>query len=131
MANKGIENITPMSERSVEEARECGRKGGIASGEARRRKKTAKEAVRTLLALGVTDDKAKQKLKQLGIDDEDMTNVMAASVAVLGRAMKGDYKAYNSLLEVAGEKVQEVKINVPVDDAVKEMEDYFAEKANT
>ena len=131
MANKGIENLITGKERTKEELREITRKGGIASGEARRRKKTAKEVVSTLLNLGLTDEKAKRKLKALGIEDEDMTNIMASSVAVMAKAMKGDYKAYNALLEVAGEKVQEVKINAPVDDAVKEMEEYFEQKRNS
>lgn len=41
MANE--QNLIPNSKRSPSEARENGRKGGIASGEARRRKKTLRE----------------------------------------------------------------------------------------
>ena len=37
------EDLIPFSERSVDEAKELGRKGGIASGEARRRKKAMRE----------------------------------------------------------------------------------------
>lgn len=45
-------NLIPNSERTSEELRENGRKGGIASGEARREKKLAKQIV-----LEILDDK--------------------------------------------------------------------------
>ena len=41
--NKGAENLIPTNQRSKEEARELGRKGGIASGIARRERKTLKD----------------------------------------------------------------------------------------
>lgn len=44
-------NLIPNTERTPEELREMGRKGGIASGKARRRKKQLKEVVEIL-----TDD---------------------------------------------------------------------------
>ena len=43
MANE--ENLIPMNERSKSEVRELGRKGGIASGEKRREKKTLREII--------------------------------------------------------------------------------------
>lgn len=43
------ENLKPFSERSKEEARDMGRKGGKASGEARRAKKTLADAIRAVL----------------------------------------------------------------------------------
>ncbi len=49
MVNKGQENLIPFSERSEEEARELGRKGGIASGEARREKATMLSTLEKLL----------------------------------------------------------------------------------
>lgn len=42
-------NIIPNSERTPEERREIARKGGIASGEARRAKKTLADAIRAVL----------------------------------------------------------------------------------
>ena len=36
IANKGIENLKPVTKRSKEEAREISKKGGIRSGEVRR-----------------------------------------------------------------------------------------------
>ena len=58
-------NLIPQSERTKEEQREIARKGDIASGKARRRKKLIKEQLELLLSLPLKDENAKKKLKQL------------------------------------------------------------------
>lgn len=107
---------------SVEKARENGRKGGIASGESKRRKKTAKEVVNMILNLKTTNTDLQEKMREMGIEEDEMTNIASMSVAVMEKAMGGDYRSYNSLLEVAGEKVQEIKINTAIDDKVQKLE---------
>lgn len=47
MTNKT--NLIPNSERSPEELREMGRKGGIASGKSRRKKKRIQEEVKLII----------------------------------------------------------------------------------
>lgn len=47
--NGGVNNLIPMNTRSKEEASELGRKGGIASGKARREKATMKKTLEMLL----------------------------------------------------------------------------------
>ena len=47
--NKGHENLIPFSERSKDEAREKGRKGGIASGKTRREKANMRKLIETFL----------------------------------------------------------------------------------
>lgn len=49
MANKGQDNLIPMNERSEDEARELGQKGGIRSGEVRREKATMKKTLEMIL----------------------------------------------------------------------------------
>lgn len=49
MANDTIDNLIPQSERTKEEQREIARQGGIASGEARRRKRDLRQALEMLL----------------------------------------------------------------------------------
>lgn len=46
----GEENLIPFNERTEDEQRELARKGGIASGEARRRKKAFKDLFEQILA---------------------------------------------------------------------------------
>lgn len=44
-------NLIPMSQRSHEERREIGRRGGIKSGEARRRKKQIREIAEMIASM--------------------------------------------------------------------------------
>ena len=76
MANE--ENLIPFG--SAEEARESGRKGGIASGVARRRKRSLKESADLFLSLPVADQKQWNKIAKQGVDPEDVDNQMAIIV---------------------------------------------------
>ena len=82
--SKGMGNLIPTSQRSKEEARELGRKGGIASGIARRERKTLKEELIMLL--------------------EDDDNNLKISVALLKRALDGDISAFTTIRDTIGEK---------------------------
>lgn len=98
----GIDNLrTP----STEEAREIGRKGGLASGEARRKRKTMREQAELLLSLAVKNPKLKKAMSELGIDEDEQNNQMAMIIAVMNKAItKGDIQAFNSLQATIGEK---------------------------
>lgn len=101
MANE--ENLIPCSERSKSEAREMGRAGGIASGVARRRKKSLKEAADLFLSLPVSDKKSWNKIARTGVDPEDIDNQMAIIVGLSVKAAKGDSKAAKVLFDLLGE----------------------------
>jgi hypothetical protein len=66
VANKGQENLIPMNERSEDEVRELGRKGGIASGETRREKATFKKTLEMLLDEKNSKGKTYRELIALG-----------------------------------------------------------------
>ena len=76
------ENLIPQSERTKEEQREIARKGGIASGKARREKKLFKEAIE----------------KQLG------QNLDSMIAAMIEQASKGNVQAITFLRDTIGEK---------------------------
>ena len=102
MANE--KNLTPFtSEQSREEAVKNGRKGGQASGVAKRRKKTMKAAGKLLADMPVTSKELQQKMKLLGVPDGDSTYQMAVMVAMLNQAMKGNVKASYFLRDTIGE----------------------------
>ena len=67
MANKGQDNLIPFSERSEEEARELGRKGGIASGEARREKATMLQTLEQCLNATNKNGQTYKELATLGL----------------------------------------------------------------
>ena len=98
MANE--QNLIPNSERTPSELRQMCSNGGKASGVARRRKKTLKQAVELAMSLPVSDKKIQAKLKKMGFDTDDADNQMAVIVGLMGRAMKGDPKASALLFEL-------------------------------
>lgn len=99
MANE--QNLNPA--RTKSEAREKGAKGGKASGEARRAKKTLRELVELFAALGVSEE-TRKKMKELGIPEELMTRKMQPVVALFNKANKGDVSAFNAIRDIVGEK---------------------------
>ena len=113
-------NLIPQNKRTKEEQREIARKGGIASGKARRKKKLIKEQLELLLSLPLKDENAKKKLKQLGIDVDNLDNQMAMVISMWNKAIKGDVQAFNSIRDTIGEKpieqIQEITPPKIVDD---------------
>ena len=84
----GYKNLVPMDQRSKEEARMLGEKGGIASGAARRRKRSRREAADLYLSLPPTDKRRWNKLAKKGLAPDEIDNQMAMVVglAEIGRA---------------------------------------------
>ena len=107
MANDGIENLIPV--RSEDEAREKGRKGGIASGKARREKRDRKQMASDLLDLtmqGAGVDKIKKFFNIKGIE---LNAYQVTVLSCLMKAMqKGDANALEKLLKIAGEQFTEL-----------------------
>lgn len=115
MAN--IENLrVPTSE----EAREIGRLGGIASGKARAEKKSLREKAKLLMSLSVKDPNDIDKLKELGVKDEDMDLEMMNIIHMLNIIKKENFNsvgAFNSLKdltdgEVKSNETPTVNINI-------------------
>ncbi len=59
------ENLIPNSERSPSELREMGRKGGIKSGESRRRKKRLREKAALLAEIFTESEEGKKLIADL------------------------------------------------------------------
>lgn len=97
------ENLIPMDQRSQSEAREMGRKGGIASGAARRRKRALKEAADIYLALPVSDKRKRNRLARKGLDPEEIDNQMAMIVGLAEAATEGDSRAGRLIVDILGE----------------------------
>lgn len=82
---KATENLKPIE--STEEARELGRKGGIASGEARRKKRDLRFALRALM-----DD----------VDDSGKSGTERLAAALFAKALDGDVKAIEKVKDLVG-----------------------------
>jgi len=94
-------NLTPMNKRSLEEQKELQRKGGKASGIARRKKADLKKAFETLLSLDVTDSKIKKQLEEMGMAGN---NEALLAFATFQQAVKGNQKATENIIKLTNTK---------------------------
>ena len=114
MAKNEFSLMTP------EQRRENVRKGGIASGEAKRKKKAMRETLDVLLSMRMKNGKfadiesitsfAALKGKNISVQE-------AMIISMLQRAMKGDVKAAEWVRDTAGQKPVDnanVNMNLPV-----------------
>ena len=110
MANEG--NLRPSEYKlSQEEAK----RGGKASGESRRRKKTLRELAEAFGSTKV-DGKAAKAMDELGIPREMQNRFMQGVVSLFQKAMKGDTQAFNAIRDLIGEKpVDETRLSGAVD----------------
>ena len=105
MANE--QNLKPNSERTPSEVRENARKGGIKSGETRRRKKEMRERLEILLSMPLKDGKGAdvEKIKSFGaIKGKNITVEDAILIAIAQKALKGDISAGAFIRDTVGEK---------------------------
>ena len=110
MARKDIKSFDFTSEQSRTAAAENGRKGGIASGQARRQKKTLSELAKMI----AENPAAKKKLTKMGISDEDANNNACIVAAVYDKAIKGNMQAVDKWEQlVAVSKSDESKYELP------------------
>lgn len=105
MANE--RNIIPNSERTPEERREIARAGGIASGAARRRKRSLKQAADLYLSLPVTDRRVWNKIARDGVEPENIDNQMAMIVGLTEAAVQGDARCAKVLIDLLGDSTGE------------------------
>ena len=102
MANE--RNLVPNSARTPSERRENASKAGIASGKARRRKKSMKQKMQLLLSLPAAgNDQA--ELAAMGVEPGDMDNEMVLIKALFLAAAEGDTKAFDRIQDVLGRTV--------------------------
>ena len=106
MAN-GQENLIPLNERTKEKQREIAIQGGIASGEARRQKKSLREKAKLLMSLSIQDKQDLSKAQELGLDKEDIDIEMMNLIHMLNIIKKENFNsvgAFNSLKELTDEQ---------------------------
>ena len=109
VANDGIENLIPMTELTVDEQREMARKGGVASGKARREKRDRKQIASELLDLTVQGAGIDKIKKFFNIKGVELTAYDTMFLSCMMKAMqKGDANALEKLLKIAGEQFTEL-----------------------
>lgn len=114
MANdQNLNNGVATQFRAGEEQARIAKKGGIASGQARRQKKTLSELAK-MIAENPAPTAAKKKLTKMGISDEDANNNACIVAAVYDKAIKGNMQAVDKWEQlVAVSKSDESKYELP------------------
>jgi len=104
MPQEGYPNLVGPGDRSPDEARAASAKGGVKSGESRRKKKTFAEGLRAILDMPARDPETLEALKALGLDGtvRDVLNL-----AQIRNAEKGDVDAFRLVRDTVGEKPRE------------------------
>ena len=74
-------------------AAENGKKGGIASGEAKRQKKTLNQLAKAVAVAPISNDKVRKQLESIGIEGSDLINNAAVVAGVFGAATEGKIEA--------------------------------------
>lgn len=104
MANE--ENLIPASQRSKSEARENSKKGGIASGVSRRRKKALRTALKEAMMMQLKElhpDMQNAIIQAVKLGDAELTVSDAVLGSIIRNACKGNSQMAKLLLDVLGE----------------------------
>ena len=102
MANE--QNLRPFtSDQNREEAAKNGRKGGIASGQSKRAKKTLRDAFETLRHTEIEIALPDKSRKVVEMDE-------AAALAMYQQALKGNVHAMTFIATILGEYEKTVKV---------------------
>lgn len=120
MANEqnlmSIEEVN--SRRTREQHTADSRRGGIASGESRRRKRDAKEIIEIFLSMNINNGKKSdiEGIKNfMDIQGKTITVEEAMHLKMVQKALKGDLNAYNMALSIIGDKpAEKVKVEANV-----------------
>lgn len=119
MANN--ENLVSLADRTTEEKRAIGIKGGKASGEARRKKSTFKNAIKWLAEsdLRITEGTLYEMYKAQGIDISNLSPTELATIGLWFGAITGKNENFKTLMEgndeikaIISNETPEVKINI-------------------
>lgn len=111
MANE--QNLVSLKDRTKTEQREIARAGGVASGIARRQRKTLAQIGDMIGGLAVNSEKNREIMRQAGISDEDMVRDVEAMFRLSLKASSGDTRAIELLAKLRGQfkEVQSVEVS--------------------
>ena len=110
MANE--QNLIPNSERTPSELREMARNGGLASGEARRKRKTLKEELLLMLSDGDIQEKISLPLINEAINGNNagsVTNAFEVIRDTIGERPVEKVQATQTVVDMSAFSTEEIK----------------------
>lgn len=105
MARGNTNNLIPNSERTPEERKEIARKGGLKSGETKRRKANLRKAVKNIFEMDVPDVEMKNLLESMGVD-ASIENALVIALVKKG-LYDDDVRAISELFKIADSDKQD------------------------
>lgn len=95
-----MQNLKPFTK---ENAAEMGRKGGAASQKVQKKKKKLKQCLAAILELEPSD-KNKEKLINMGLEDDELSNQMLLAATMFNKATRGDVRAAEFIRDLTGQQ---------------------------
>ena len=109
------ENLIPNSQRTPSELRAQTRKGGVASGRARRDKRDSRERMKLLMELPCPDGKG--GVLRSEITGKPVSVGEAVDTSLIKKALTGNVKAICAIYDLLGLNVMRVEADATVRDA--------------
>ena len=103
------EHLKPQNTRTKDEQKEIAKKGGIASGEARRQKKTMREWLEIAMQAAMKNDDG-QPIMSPDDPTRELTRKECAMLKLAAKAAKGDLKAIELSAKLSGEAETKVVV---------------------
>lgn len=119
MNEKNLKHFT--SNQSHDEAVKNGKKGGVASGVARRKAKSTAELINKMLSMPMNENNKKSVTNFIGdLDDEDLTNNTLLCTGLMKAAVSGNIQAFDKLQAYQNKAEQlehlDLHYNIPITD---------------
>lgn len=95
-----MQNLKPFTK---ENAAEMGRKGGAASQKVQKKKKKLKQCLAAILELEPSE-RNKEKLIDMGLEDEELSNQMLLAATLFNKATRGDVRAAEFIRDLTGQQ---------------------------
>lgn len=106
----GTQNLIPFNKRTETEQKRITTMGGVASGKARREKKTLRELAEMIGQMQVRNPKTIAIMEKAGFEPEQMTNDAAMMMGLQLKAQNGDPSAAKLLSELRGQYSTRVEV---------------------
>ena len=127
MANE--QNLKPF--KTVKEARESGRKGGIASGQARKERKTIQKILIEFLNVKCSDSKQFKRIAaKLGIESEKSIKELLTYRAIINTAKNANLDELSKLTKLIGEMPEMNDNNEDVKETLIKIKECAHEQGN-
>ena len=127
MANE--QNLKPF--KTVKEARESGRKGGLARGQARKERKTIQKILIEFLNVKCSDSKQFKRIAaKLGIESEKSIKELLTYLAIINTAKNANLDELSKLTKLIGEMPEMNDNNEDVKETLIKIKDCAHEQGN-